>query len=357
MKFASKSIIIILSVLSVFTSCRQEEIISINPPVEETLDPNSNVADLMLRTVTSDGSNDNILDYANCFKIKLPTTVIANATAITINTESDYDSVESIFDEFDEDTDNLSLSFPITIILADFSEVIINNTSEFNDYAMDCNGENVSDYDIECIDFIYPITSSIFNTSNELISSETFANDKELFVFIENISASDIISIDFPLSVRLYDGSQISINTLSALETAILNAQGGCDEDDDFDYNDDDCNQCTQDLLSDYLTSCTDWIVNKLKRDSVNYDDYYDGYTFNFLNDGTVSAYSGGSTVYGTWESTGTANDIVVTIDIPSLPLCNNNWHLQEIDENDDDTKIDLRLSDANRLRYENTCN
>ena len=63
--------------------------------------------------------------------------------------------------------------------------------------------------------------------------------------------------------------------------------------------------------------------------------------------------------VHDKWyrESTGTANDIVVTIDIPSLPLCNNNWHLQEIDENDDDTKIDLRLSDANRLRYENTCN
>ena len=357
MKFAFKLIIIMLSVLSVFTSCRQEEIISINPPLEETLDPDSNVADLMLRTVTNDGSKDNILDYANCFKIKLPTTVIANAVNITINTEADYDSVESIFDEFDEDIDNLSLSFPITIILTDFSEAIINNISEFNDYAGDCNGENVADNDIEFVDFIYPITSSIFNTANELISRESFSNDKELFVFIANISESDIISMDFPLSVRLYDGSQISINTLSALETTIQNAQGNCDEDDDFDYNDDDCNHCTQDLLSGYLTNCTDWIVDKLKRESVNYDDYYDGYSFNFFIDGTVSSYVSGSTVYGTWESTGTANDISVIIDIPGLPLCNNIWHLQEIDENDEDTKIDLRLSDANRLRYENTCN
>lgn len=357
MKYVSKSSLIILSLLSVLLSCRQEEIVSINPPVEETLNPDSNVADLMLRTVTNDGSRDNILDYANCFKIKLPTTVIANETNISINSESDYDVVESIFDEFDEDTDNLSLSFPIIIILTDFSEVIINNSSEFNAYALDCNGENVSDFDIECIDFIYPITSSIFNTANELISSETFTNDKELFVFIENISASDIISIDFPLSVRLYDETQILINTLSELETAILNAQGNCDEDDDFDYNDDDCNHCTQDLLSDYLTNCTDWIVNKLKRDSVNYDDYYDGYTFNFLNDGTVSAFWSGTTEYGTWESTGTANDILIIIDIPSLPLCNNTWHLQEIVENDEDTKIDLRLSMDNRLRYQNTCN
>ena len=80
-------------------------------------------------------------------------------------------------------------------------------------------------------------------------------------------------------------------------------------------------------------------------------------YSFNFFIDGTVSSYVSGSTVYGTWESTGTANDISVIIDIPGLPLCNNIWHLQEIDENDEDTKIDLRLSDANRLRYENTCN
>lgn len=357
MRIASKTIILFLFAISVFTSCRKEEVVSINPSEEETLDPNSNVADLMLRTVTKDGSNDNILDYANCFTIKLPTTVTANSITIDILTVNDYDLVESIFDEFDEDTDNLTLSFPVTIIRTDFSEIIVNNLSELNDYAVNCNGENIADSDIECLDFVYPIFASTFNTINELISSDTFSNDNELFAFLENMSSADIITIDFPISLMLYDDSQISVSSLSELESAILNFQGDCDEDDDFDYNDDDCNHCTQDLLSDYLTGCTDWHVDKLKRDDVNYDDAYEGYDFNFFIDGTVSAFWSGFTVYGTWETTGSANDITVIIDIPSLPLCNNNWHLQEIDENEEGNKIDLRLSNANRLRYENPCN
>lgn len=357
MKIRSRRIITILIILCVFNSCRKEEIVSINPPDEETLDPNSNVADLMLRTVTKDGSYDNILDYANCFTIKLPTTVSANTIDITLNTEIDYDEVESIFDENDDDTDLLTLSYPLTIIHTDFSEIIISNYSELNDFSMNCNGENITDRDIECIDFIYPITTSTFNTINELISSDSYSNDKDFYNFLENINSADIIRVDFPLSLRLYDGTQVSIYTLDELETTIMNVQNDCDEDDDYDYNDDDCNHCTQDLLSEYLTGCTDWFVNKLKRDSVNYDDLYEGYDFNFFTDGTVSAFWDSITVYGTWEATGTANDITVIIDIPSLPPCNNNWHLQEIDLNDDDTKIDLRLSDANRLRYENTCN
>ena len=347
--------LILLFLSLIFTSCRKEEIQSITPP-EDTLDGNSAIAILMKRTATNDGSIDNIIDFANCFNIQLPISVMANSMAITLNSEVDYLVVESVFDTDDNDTDNLEISYPITIILSDFSEVIVNNYSELVSHANTCNGENENDDDIECIDFQYPISASIFNTNNELTSAVTLSNDNQLYDFINDIDVYDIIAINFPIIVILSDGMEMSVASLSGLESVIENAANDCDEDDDYDYNDDDCNTCTQSQLKDSLTSCPDWLVNRLKRSDVDYDDFYDGYEFNFFDDGTVSAYWNTTTAYGTWTTNGSANNISVTIDIPALNLCNNTWRLHEI-ENITETKIDLRVEEVDRLRYVNACN
>lgn len=358
MKLASKTVLILVfSFTTVFTSCRKEETEIIEAPPEDILEPNSSIADLMLRTAINDGSNDNILDFANCFNIKLPIVVSANSTEIIINTDSDYDKVESVFDEEYDDINVLDISFPITIVQSDYSEITINNTSELNSLAATCNSENSADNDIECIDFIYPFSASIFNTNNELLSTEVFTTDKELYFFIETIAPEDIISLNFPITVTLSDSSQLQINSLTELEVSIENHQNDCDEDDDFDYDDDDCNYCTQELISDYLTGCQDWYVDKLKRNSVDNNTIYDGYNFNFFTNGTVSVSWNSITVYGTWSISGTENNIIVIIDIPALPLCNNNWELQEINTSSGLTKVDFILDIDDRLRYRNTCN
>ena len=358
MKLSFKIVLIFLfSFALVFTSCRTEESEFIETPPEDTLEPGSSIANLMLRTVTNDGSNDNILDFANCFNIKLPITVTANLTEVIINTENDYDKVEYIFDEEYDDINVLDISFPITVTQTDYSEVIINSSSELNNLAATCNGENSIDSDIECIDFMYPITASVFNTNNELLSTEVFTVDKELYSFIEAISPEDIASINFPVSLELSDNSQIQINSMAELQTSIENHQNDCDEDDDFDYDDDDCNHCTQELIAEYLTGCQDWYVDKMKKESIDYNTIYDGYDFNFFSNGTVTAYWNSITAYGTWTTMGTANNIIVTIDIPTLPLCNNNWELQEINTSTGLTKVDLILDLDDRLRYRNNCN
>jgi len=358
MKLSFKIVLILLfAFAAVLTSCRKEETEIIETPPEDILEPNSSIANLMLRTATNDGSNDNILDLANCFNIKLPIVVSANSTEIILNNESDYDKVESIFDEEYDDINVLDISFPITIIQKDYSEITINNSSELNSLAATCNGENNVDNDIECIDFIYPFSASIFNTNNELLSTEVFTTDKDLYLFIETIAPEDIVSINFPVSVILSDNSQLQIYSLTELESRIENHQNDCDEDDDFDYDDDDCDHCTQELVSDYLTGCQNWYVDKLKRNDIDYNTIYDGYDFNFFTNGTVSVYWNSIIVYGTWSISGTANNITVIIDIPALPLCNNNWELQEINTNTGLTKVDFILDVNDRLRYRNTCN
>jgi hypothetical protein len=350
------SLILLLSSVMILTSCRSEETEFINTPTEEVVQINSVVADLILRTTTNDGSNDNILDFANCFNIKLPIAVTANSIPVNINNTNDYYLVESIFDEDFDDVDAVNLDFPITIVNSDFSEVTINDMSELTARANICNGENVSDNDIECIDFIYPFSASKFNINNELLSSETFTNDHELYNFIEDITEDDITSINFPISVLTSNGTFLQITSLTELETTIENQQNACDEDDDYDYDDDDCDDCTQELLESFLTDCQNWYVDKTRQGNFNYDSIYDGYEFNFSTDGTVTVFWNSTSASGTWITVGTANNISVLIDIPGLPYCNNNWSLQEIN-NSSITKIDLRVGTEDRLRYRNTCN
>lgn len=340
----------------IFTSCRTEETEIIETPPADALTSGSAVASLMQKTATNDGSKDNIIDYANCFNIKLPITVTANGQVISINSEEDYKIIEHIFDDSDDDTDTITITFPVKIILDDFSEIIINNSSELTNYSSYCNGENEADDDIECLDFKYPILAFQFNSNNEIINTITIDSDNTLYNFIKDLDQFDLVTIDFPLTVTLLDNTEIVINNLTELENTIKTYEDYCNEDDNYDYNDDDCNDCNTNELINILTNCSDWEVDKLERYGNDYDDVYSGYEFNFFTDGTVSVYWSNITEYGTWEASGSGNNITVTINIPNLPYCNNDWILHEISQYSD-SKIDLRVGNNNRMRYENNCN
>jgi hypothetical protein len=74
-----------LSLVMTLTSCRSEETEFINTPPEDVVQINSTVADLIQRTA-SNGSNDNIIDFANCFNIKLPINITVKF--YSVNTSS-----------------------------------------------------------------------------------------------------------------------------------------------------------------------------------------------------------------------------------------------------------------------------
>jgi hypothetical protein len=275
---------------------------------------------------------------------------------INVSSLDDYKVIEYLFDDDDDDMDTLGITYPITIILDNHSEVLINSDAQLNSYSLNCNGENEYDFDIECLDFNYPITTFLYNSNNEIIDSFNINSDSGLYNFIDDLNASDIVSIKFPITVTLFDNTEISITNLLELQNIIKLYENDCDEDDDYDYNDDDCDDCTIDELTSYLTTCPGWTVDKLERYGNDYDNAYDGYVFNFLNDGTISVYYSGGTDYGTWTASGTGNNITVTINVPDLPYCNNNWILHEISKYNE-SKIDFRVGNDDRMRYENTCN
>ena len=351
-----KTFLILFVITFAFSSCRKEEREFIQTPEEEILEANTNVAALIKRTASNDGSLDNIVDRANCFDIAFPYTVNVNGVEIDVNSASDYAVIECVFDQSEIDN-TLNIEFPITIVLSDYSQVTINTLAEFESYTDSCNGENEYDDDIECIDFIFPIEASIFNPNKELLETITIENDNQLFDFIDDLDEDNITTLNFPLTLILFDNSEVVINNFDELEIVIDYSINLCDEDDDYDYSDDDCDNCTPSQLEDLLISCTDWEVDKLERDGNDYDNAYNGYEFNFFSDGTMSVYWNSIIEYGTWTASGSGNTLEVLINVPALPLCNNNWILHEIENCSDETKIDLRVGDEDRLRYENNCN
>lgn len=346
--------ILILAALSLF-SCRKEDMQIIEPTPEETFDSTSQVADLLERTATNDGSYDNIIDGASCFEIQLPVTVIANGIEVVVENEDDLDTIEDIFDEFPDDVDTLEIQFPITIILDDYSEVVINSQAELNAAAIQCPDSGSDDDDIECIDIQYPLTASIFNQNNELIDTITINSDEELFDFLDNLDPNTIVTFDFPFSVILWDGTVVQIDNFAELISVILSADGACDEDDDNDSDDDDCDTCTDQQVIDLLTGCDDWMVDKLERNDDDLEDNYVGYLFNFDAAGTLSVEFNGAIENGTWSADGSGNSITVDINIPAYPDFNDAWIVHEIEQQTGESKLDLRLGD-DRLRFESDC-
>ena len=244
-----------LIILMLFTACQDEETEIINPTNEETIIPDSNLAGLMLNTATRDGSFDNIIDFANCLSVELPITIIVNGITLTINSVEDFDVIEEILEQFENDTDEIEIQFPIVIILSDYSEVIINNQSELDELIAECSGENEEDDDIECIDFQYPISIAIYNTDFQVIDTIVINSDEELYMFIETLEGGVLASLNFPITMVLANGETIEVNNNEELEIAISEAIFDCDEDDDNDYDDDDVYDCI-DLEANFGDDC-----------------------------------------------------------------------------------------------------
>lgn len=355
MKSLKPILVITIGVLLSFTSCRTEDDVAIDPPTEDTIEANSTIANLMANVAINDGSFDNIIDNASCLSVQLPVTVTVNGVQVTVNDDDGYEDIEDIIDLFDDDVDSIEITYPITVILADYSTVTVNSDAELAALTVDCPGENEDDDDIECIDFQYPITASIYNENNDLINTITINNDNDMYDFIDDLDDFAAVTINFPITVVLADGNSLTINTVQELENAIENADDTCDEDDDNDFDDDDCDNCTTSELDMVFADCTEWTVDKLERNDNDLEDNYVGYIFEFNSDGTILVTQGANMFNGTWEADGSGNNIAVTINVTGLSDFNDTWNLHEIDQDPGEVKVDLRLGD-DRLRFESDC-
>ncbi len=345
LKFAAYVSLLMMALA--FTSC-QDEFENITTDDQETIDVNSATAKLITNTVSNDGSFDNIVDGASCFAIQFPYTVEVNGLEITINSVQDLRLIEEIFDALEDDVDLLEIIFPITITLADFTEIVINNKQDLRELAEDCI-EGGGDDDIECIDFVYPITLFTFNAEEVETGSVTVNSDKELRRFLAGLDEGDLISIDFPVVMELYDGTEVRVSNNAELAAAIESAKDMCDEDDDDDFNDDDF---TKERLDNYLVECP-WLVREVKRNGENQTDQYFEYVMNFKENGEVTVRDReGNVLNGEWNTRVADHAVLLKLEFDVLVDFSLEWFVYEIDDN----RIKLYAGDGDRIILKSLC-
>tara|TARA_B100001057_G_scaffold499064_1_gene608256 strand:- start:265 stop:2535 length:2271 start_codon:yes stop_codon:yes gene_type:complete len=225
--------------LLTFMSCQDETIDVNNPEEQEIIQPNSQLSNFIGNVTANCGDYDNILDESSCFSIELPVTIIVGDVTIVIETLDDLEELEDLFAQYDDEDDFFDFVFPFTIIFNDYTEVVIENEEQLEDFIEDCEIED--DEVIECVDFVYPITFSVFNADFNIVDTVTISNDEALYNFLEELGGDDnalIVSINYPVTLVYANGDTIEVNSNQELSDAIEAAEADCDDDnDDCDIN------------------------------------------------------------------------------------------------------------------------
>ncbi|WP_452232549.1 LamG domain-containing protein [Lacinutrix sp. MEBiC02595] len=329
--------------LMLFSACQEEVVEVTEPDNEETIAPNSNLANLMRNVASNDGSFDNIIDYANCLEVVLPVTVTANGVTITIESITDYDALETILDAFSSDGDEIEITFPITVIFNDYSELVINSQNELEAQIENCNEEDEEDDDIECVDFQFPITISVYNTDFQVVDTVTITDDEALYSFIENLEGGVLASINFPVTMVLANGDTVVVENNTEMEAAIEAAEDTCDEDDDYDWNDDDIEDCDVNLseIEAYLLACNITAPTYDASGNILDENY-----LMFDTNGEVIV-NGEPTVteFGSWSLLESGSGYTLTIEgLTVFDLLNGEWLLLGCDE---DTFVFSRVTNS----------
>lgn len=273
-----------------FTACQNEETQVINPSEQETIVPSSALAGLMSNTTANYGAYDDVLDGSPCFSIDLPVTIVISDITITIESEEDLDELEDLFEQFEGNEDILDFIFPITIIFNDYTEIVIENEGQLENFITDCDDDE--DDVIECIDFVYPISFSVFNADFDVIDTVTIENDEALYHFLEELEEDDnalIVSLNYPVTLEYANGETIEVNSNEELAEAIELASNDCDDDDE-EY------ECNEDNIAELLVECP-WDIDDEFND-------FDDYQITFNEDGTLEISEGNATsaIGGNWE-------------------------------------------------------
>lgn len=350
MRYISRLVsILIFSFTASFFGCQEESQEVITPLPTDTISKES-ISGLSLNRISQrDGSDDNIIDGSSCTTIVFPFTVIVNGTSIEITSKEDYDLVEDIIDEFENDTDSVAIQFPVDVTLADHTTVKVNTQDELEDLLEDCVEDGLDD-DIECVDIAYPITFSIYNDATQQASTVTIENDNELYQFLDDIEETDIVSLNYPVVLILFTGETITVENNQELEATIELYEDSCDEDDDNDYDDDDLDDT--DLINTLKQNI--WIVSVYDSSGVDKTDLFSSYEINFLNGDILIASDGVEEIEGEWETDG--NDVFLELSTEfdtdgNLSLLNNDWLVEsfnnemiELTTEDSETAINVIL-------------
>jgi hypothetical protein len=202
-----------------FASCQSEvnDVQGENPNTA-----NSTTANNLKRTSMYDGSFDDFIDGASCSSIVLPATAIVNGRQVTLFSQVNYQQVITILGQFNNDQDSVVLRFPLSIKTSNYTEVTVNNQTEYNAILSACSSaENSGQGAINSLNINFPITLLTYNISLQQTGSVVIKSEKELFTYMTNISSTELFSVNYPITVTSIDGAESTVSSNAELQSNI----------------------------------------------------------------------------------------------------------------------------------------
>ncbi len=281
-------LLLILTLSFALTQCQKEETEIINePPPTESIVAGSPLTRLLLRTSQNPTACDDVLDNSSCFSVQLPVTVVVNGVTITVNSESDYQSVQDAKNLPGDDVVNFN--YPITIRYDNFTTQVVTTQSQLNQLVNNCDDDGFNE--IDCILINYPIVVNFFNTNNQVANSVTIQNNAQLFNYITSLTPSVLSTIVYPISVTNSVGVSIVISNNNQLEDFIEDSIDDCDD-----------SSIPNPGFVSVLTSGT-WRVTYFYEDDDDETTDYLGYNFTFNPNFSILVEKNSVTSSGTWSN------------------------------------------------------
>lgn len=221
MKVLKKITLFTLTLVLGFTSCQTEENeeIGSNP---NTNSSTSQTASNYERAAMNNGSEDDFLDGNACTELLFPLTATVNGQQVTLLSKLDFSSVLNIMGEFNDDSDTVTFDFPISVKTSNYTEVTVNNQTEFDALKQECeNAQSQGEDAISCVEIDFPITILTYDIALEQTGNVVLQSENQLHTFITGLQQDELFSVDYPINATLSNGTSVEVNSDIDFQNAI----------------------------------------------------------------------------------------------------------------------------------------
>jgi hypothetical protein len=197
-----------------------------NITVTDALNRQSELTRLLSSVSANGNTSMSVIDSTNCFRVTLPVDVLANGQQITVSDTTDYATVEAVFNQSDDNYDNLDFVFPITIIYIDGTQQQVTSQPQYDSLMRNCfNSSQLINN--TCVSLNYPITIYGYNSSLQMENTYLITSNEQLYPILLNLRANEYYSIAYPVTLNI-SGQSLSVNNNTQLQLAINAAIANC---------------------------------------------------------------------------------------------------------------------------------
>ena len=226
-----KLIFMAFAITALLTSCEKEV------EENETEEYNTELSENESENSDNNSENESDVGESDCFDFIYPIEIsYPDGTIKSIDSDSLLEIALDEWEEFSQDTlGELSLVFPIDVILEDDTEIQIIDELSYEDLYNSCEeGEEGEDED-DCFELLYPVTviypdgtSAVANSYQELDQLEEMWEDS-------NPDTEEEPILLFPVEIVLNDGTITEVATEQDLEDLEDNCEEMEEEEDEED--------------------------------------------------------------------------------------------------------------------------